>query len=290
MLFWLSILLTGSALTLLVYLLALPASGSGQPAARSLPVGLRLVWPWIIVVSVPSQRLASWSQRERMARRLQHAGLAHDLQVPQLAALHYCSAAVGAAVSVVLMSVADVSMPLVVLSGLAGALSGYGLPSLWLGTLAARRQDDMRRELPFMLDITTLCVQAGLNLHGALVQAVQYGPAGALRAELQRALGDMRAGMPRLQALDTMAERTALAEVRSLVLALRQADELGMSLAPLLKSQSLQRQAERFQRAEKRALEAPVKMLLPMIVCIFPCTFLIIGFPVFSRFMNLGIL
>src|SRR3546814_7512425 len=105
----------------------------------------------------------------------------------------------------------------------------------------------------------------GLNFQGALQQSALHGPEGPLRAELRHALADMRAGVPRLKALDELAERSGLAAVRSLVSALVQADQLGMSLGPLLRSQSEQRRAERFLRAEKQALEAPVKMLFPLV-------------------------
>ncbi|MFW7342791.1 type II secretion system F family protein [Pollutimonas sp. H1-120] len=166
------------------------------------------------------------------------------------------------------------------LMGLIAGAACMWWPLRWLFDLGRRRQGQMLRELPFLLDMATLCVEAGLNLQGALQQAAQHGPEGPLRSELRHALADMRAGLPRLQALDELAERTGLAAVRSLVTALTQADQLGMSLGPLLRSQSEQRRAERFLRAEKLALEAPVKMLFPMVFCIFPCTFLIIGFPI----------
>lgn len=159
-------------------------------------------------------------------------------------------------------------------------------PRRWLRDQGVRRQAHMLREFPFLLDMTTLCVEAGLNLQGALQQAALHGPDGPLRAELRHALADMRAGMPRIQALNDLANRSGLAAVRSLVTALTQADQLGMSLGPLLRAQSEQRRAERFLRAEKLALEAPVKMLFPMVFCIFPCTFLVIGFPIAIKLMG----
>lgn len=285
---WLSVVLAGITLALVVSVLAWPAALSGPVPNTSLSPALRLLWPWVRVLAKPCERLASWSHRERLKRRLHLAGLSHVLQVAELAALQWCSALFCALFAGMIAQMLDATLFLTGTLCLAGAVCGYAFPGLWLNGLKAKRQAQMLRELPFMLDMTTLCVQAGLNLHGALLQAVQYGPEGPLRQELQRAMGDIRAGMPRLQALDAMADRTSLAQVQSLVLALRQADQLGMSLAPLLKSQSAQRQAERFQRAEKLALQAPVKMLFPMVVCIFPCTFLVIGFPVLYRFTQVS--
>lgn len=163
---------------------------------------------------------------------------------------------------------------------LAAAGLGACLPRHALRVRARTRSRRMAKELPFLLDMATLCVEAGLNLQGALQQAVEYGPPGPLRDELQWALGDMRAGMARLEALHAWAARTDLHGVRILVTALAQAENLGMSLAPILRVQAEQRRAERFQQAERLAMRAPVKMLLPLLTCIFPCTFVVLGFPI----------
>ncbi len=159
------------------------------------------------------------------------------------------------------------------------------LPHHHIVGLGKRRQQAMLRELPFLLDMTTLCVEAGLNLQGALQQAVRYGPEGPLRDELHQALNDMRAGRARIEALTLMAKRTGLEALSSLVAALAQADQTGASVGPVLRAQAGQRRSERFLRAEEQALKAPVKMLFPMVSCIFPCTFLIIGFPVVSNML-----
>src|SRR5699024_6199616 len=96
----------------------------------------------------------------------------------------------------------------------------------------------------------------------------------------------IRAGVTRSEALHQWAQRTSLPAVSQLVSTLGQADQLGMSLGPLLRAQSEQRRTERFQRAEKLALEAPVKMLFPLVCCIFPCTFLIIAFPIAVKLLE----
>lgn len=151
-----------------------------------------------------------------------------------------------------------------------------------------RRRTQMLREFPFMLDLMTLCVEAGLSLHGALVQVAKHAPEGPLRESLRQALSVMRTGMTRSRALHQWADHCGVPAVRGLVLSLEQADQLGMSLGPLLRAQAAEQRSERFLRAEKLALEAPVKMLFPMVVCIFPCTFLIIGFPVAIKLFDAG--
>jgi len=177
------------------------------------------------------------------------------------------------------------------LSASAAAIFAAFAAAIWLPLrklkgMARRRQSLILRDLPFMLDMITLCVEAGQNLHGALQQAARHGPAGPLRNELLLALADMRAGVPRAQAMEGLAYRTGVAALASLVALLVQAEKMGMSLGPLLRMKAGQCRTERFLRAEKLALQAPVKMLFPLVSCLFPCTFLVIAFPIGYRLFN----
>jgi tight adherence protein C len=146
------------------------------------------------------------------------------------------------------------------------------------------------KALPLYLDIVTLCVEAGLNLTSALTQAVQKGPANPFKAELNRVLRDIRTGRPRADAFRGLAERLQMPAVSSVVSAMITADRQGSALGPILRAQSEQRRNERFQRAEKLAMEAPVKMLFPLIAFIFPCTFAVIGFPIAMKFLQEGLI
>ncbi|MCW8177864.1 type II secretion system F family protein, partial [Verminephrobacter aporrectodeae] len=118
-----------------------------------------------------------------------------------------------------------------------------------------------------------LCVEAGLNMQGAITQAVAKGPPSLVREEFQRVLRDLRAGKGRAEALRDMGERLNEPSVTNFIMAVIQAERMGMSLGPVLRAQADQRRSERFLRAEKLAMEAPVKMLFPLIAFIFPCTF-----------------
>lgn len=248
---------------------------------------LAWLWPWVGALAASCGWLASWRMRRRFGLRAHRAGQGAPCDAEHWLALRAMSGilpgigllAIGLALGLGWAG----SLGLAVLAGLAGA----SLPDAWLERLGRRRRAQMARELPFMLDLMTLCVEAGLGLHAALAQVADHAPRGALRESLAEALAAMRAGMPREQALAQWAQVCAVPGVRSLVLALAQASELGMSLAPILRAQAAQQRSERFLRAEKLALEAPVKMLFPMVLCIFPCTFLVIGFPVAMKFMEL---
>lgn len=170
-----------------------------------------------------------------------------------------------------------------------GFLLGYIYPSIWLKDLLAKRKKEVMKALPFYLDIITLCVEAGLNLQGAINQAVSKGPKGVIRDEFQKVLRDIRAGTTRADSLRKMSERMREPSVNNLVSAIIQAESMGMNLGPVLRAQADQRRTDRFLKAEKLALEAPVKMLLPLIAFIFPCTFIVLFFPIVMKFMESGL-
>lgn len=171
---------------------------------------------------------------------------------------------------------------------LIGVGMGYLYAHSWFRDRVVARKNDLLKTLPFFLDIIVLCVEAGLNLTGAFQQAVQKGPPGTLRDEMTRLLRDMRAGKPRIDALRQFGERLNEPSITNLVSALIQGEQMGMNLGPILRAQAEQRRTERFVRAEKAAMEAPVKMLFPLIAFIFPCTFLVLGFPILMKFMQMG--
>ena len=288
MFFWISCIAAGLSLCLVVWVFTRPViAQEADIVSASHGAAFRLAWPWILAVSRLCGPFISWPTRELLRRRIQVAGLAFSWKPEYVVALQclvfFLAVLTGSACLSVFFNISVLHS---VLLAMTTGLVLMWWPRLWLRDMGLRRQAVMLREFPFLLDMTTLCVEAGLNLQGALQQAAHHGPEGPLRGELRHALADMRAGMPRLQALDDLAGRTGLAAVRSFVTALSQADQLGMSLGPLLRSQSEQRRAERFLRAEKLALEAPVKMLFPMVLCIFPCTFLVIGFPIVIKIMG----
>ena len=135
-----------------------------------------------------------------------------------------------------------------------------------------------------------MCVEGGLNLQGALGQAMEKAPPGPLRNEFAIVLRDLRSGLPRAEALRRMADRLDIPEITSFVSSIIQAEKMGASLATVLRVQSEQRRDERFQRAEKMAMEAPVKLVAPLIMFIFPVTFIVLGFPIVIKFMGEGML
>jgi tight adherence protein C len=170
-----------------------------------------------------------------------------------------------------------------------GGVFGFFWPELWISDMAKARNLKILKRLPFFLDIVTMAVEAGMNLSSALQKSVEKMPAGPLQAEINRLLREIRAGKPRADGLRDMAARLNFPAMSSLVSAMVQGELMGSSIGPILRAQAEQRRTERFQRAEKLALEAPVKMLGPLIMCIFPCTFIVIGFPIVTQLMKSGL-
>jgi tight adherence protein C len=243
-------------------------------------------WLWRVMV-VLSAPLAVWlgprlslSLRERIQRELRVAEMDDGLLPQQFLAI-------------------ALSLPLVVGLGALFALGAIAtallaasivalLPWWWLKEAAARQRLEVLRELPTYLDMLTLSLEAGGALSVALKISTERAPETLLKRAFMRVQGDLRAGRSRVEALKALAERLDSPAVTALVAALIQADSSGGSLADVLRAQSEQRLDERFARAEKAAMEAPVKMLGPLVLCIFPCTFIVLAAPIVLRFVDLS--
>ena len=162
----------------------------------------------------------------------------------------------------------------------------YVQPLVWLRGTLKRRHLSIQKSLPFVLDILTLSVEAGMDFIGALQRNCQSRWMDPLTEELLRMTKEIQIGSSRKEALRNMAERVKQPDLKSVSFALIQADELGVSIGSILRIQSEQLRSRRFDRAEKLAAEAPVKMLGPLMLCIFPAVFIILMGPVLSQAMK----
>jgi tight adherence protein C len=259
------------------------------------PLGFRLLWWPIEWCSHPLARIVSHAPDAPLPTRLRKAGLEFSLSAPQFVAGRLLCALALAGTALALLKLlgrgpaGDFSSERYWQVGVIGALFGWGYCAIWLKDRIAARKRELQKSLPFVLDLITLCVEAGLNLQGAFNQAVEKGPHGILREEIQRVLRDVRSGKARAEALRGMSERLQEPSVTNFITVMVQAERVGMSLGPALRAQADQRRSERFLRAEKLAMEAPVKLLFPLIAFIFPCTFIVLFFPIAVQFMSMGL-
>jgi tight adherence protein C len=247
------------------------------------PFLLRLIWsPTQFAAHYLGPRL-SVEYRESTMRKLRKAELDFAVSPQQWFA--------GKLVYVVLLSLfLALFAAMVDLSwitwGLSGAAFGFFYPDLWLRDEIKRKETSILKELPTYLDVLTLAVEGGCSLTVAINIATEKAADSPLRRSFQRLLREVRSGKSRADSLKSMEERVDMPAVTSLTSALFQAEKTGASLGNVLRAQATQRTNERFSRAEKLAMEAPVKMLGPLILCIFPCTFIVIGFPIVIKVMQ----
>ena len=176
--------------------------------------------------------------------------------------------------------------PMFPLLCMVGCLLAYFYPILWLRSAVKKRQNQILRAMPFVLDLLTLSVEAGLDFMTAMQRSTERPVIDPLSEELLRVVREIQIGAPRRKALRAMSDRISLSDMRSLVNALVQADELGVSIGSILRIQSDQIRLRRFERAEKLANEAPVKLLAPLMIFIFPSVFLILLGPVIFRLVQ----
>jgi len=157
------------------------------------------------------------------------------------------------------------------------------IPEIWLRGAVKARHLSIQRALPFVLDVLTLSVEAGMDFISALQRNCKARRLDPLNEELLRMTKEIQVGLSRKEALRNMSDRVRQSDLKSVAYALIQADELGVSIGAILRIQSEQLRSRRFDRAEKLAAEAPVKMLGPLMLCIFPAVFLILLGPVLSQ-------
>ena len=160
------------------------------------------------------------------------------------------------------------------------------IPDIWLRRAVKRRHLSIQKSLPFVLDLLTLSVEAGMDFISALQRNCKLRRLDPLNEELLRMTKEIQVGSSRKEALRDMAERVRQGDLKSVAFALIQADELGVSIGAILRIQAEQLRSRRFDRAEKLASEAPVKMLGPLLLCIFPAVFIILLGPVVGQAMK----
>lgn len=185
---------------------------------------------------------------------------------------------------------AAAALPVLMLAGTLGwgalaaaavvAALGYAVAPQFLVSLRARVEREVLDDLPLHLDLMALAMESGCSLPAALAIAAEHGPAGPLRRAIEGVLLDVHGGTEPLDALRALDQRIGLRPFNTLVTSLRSAERLGLPLAAVLRERATQSAANRFARAERLARAAPLKLWATLVLCIAPCTLVVLAFPV----------
>ena len=259
--------------------------------AAWLTVGvLRPVLTWVGRLLLP---FITWNQRHTLKQLLLRSA-STDLNVAQIFAARVLLSSLAlivywSYVEVSATPVREMRAEFLVNSLLSVCLATvfWWLPIVWLRRHYQQRLIAIERSLPFFLDMVGLGLGSGQNLQASLQLACDHLRDGALKTEWLQTLGDIRTGVGRSEALRQMSLRLELSALRQLLSALIQAEVLGQGMAQIVEVYGAQQRAHRLMMAEKLALEAQVKMLFPLALFIFPCTFLVLGFPVVVQLFDL---
>ncbi len=241
----------------------------------------RVVGPVMTWLAGAMLRLNAKQNIEALSMLLMSAGMRNTSPQTFLAAKGI-SAGGGILLGIVVGAFSSV-LGVFVFASIFGAI-GYIAPAIVVSQKAKRRQSAIVRQLPDSLDLLSVSVEAGLGFDGAIAKLTQYMD-GPLSEEFELALGEMRIGESRSDALKKLALRAGTPEVSSFVRAIVQADQLGTSLGRILRVQATDTRNKRQAIAEERAMKAPIKMLFPTVAFIFPAMFIVILGP---ALLNLG--
>lgn len=251
----------------------------GRREERSIPLLYRALLPFAGNFDTLVSRAYFANQIEAADRMLVSAGFEGLLSGRELIALKFLVPLVFGPLFL-LFAVLLGTTPIFFVFGLA---LGYVQPLMWLRGERKKRHLSIQKSIPFVLDILTLSVEAGMDFISALQRNCASRRLDPLNEELLRMTKEIQVGLSRREALRNMAERVGQPDLKAVAFALIQADELGVSIGSILRIQSEQLRSRRFDRAEKLAAEAPVKMLGPLMLCIFPAVFIILLGPVLSQ-------
>ncbi len=236
----------------------------------------RTVRPLAGRLSAMVARFTSSSFTVRTEKNLAMAGNPGDLRVPDWLSVKAICAVVFAILFFLLFLFAmNTGLPVAIALGAVGVAFGYVAPEFWLGRRVRARQKAILLQIPDALDLLTISVRAGLGFDAALAKVVEKME-GPLVDEFKRALAEVRVGKARRDALRDVVPRTEVPALTNFIGAIIQAEQLGVSISKVLQVQSEQLRIERRQRAEEMAAKAPIKMLFPLVGCIFPSLFIVI--------------
>ena len=245
----------------------------------SQPFSERVIIPFIRRVGELSARFTPQKAIQDTARRLELAGNPWPIDAATFLAIRFILAVVLGGFLIAVIAISPPSNPSDNFMYIGGAtFAGFFLPHLMLTSRITRRQTEIRKAMPDALDLLTICVEAGLGFDAALSKVSEKWE-NELSLAFARTIREVQLGKVRREALKDMSERLGIPEITSFVAAIIQSEQLGVSMAKVLRIQSDQMRLKRRQRAEEEAHKAPIKMIIPMALLIFPSIMIIILTP-----------
>ncbi|WP_214658644.1 type II secretion system F family protein [Candidatus Formimonas warabiya] len=238
----------------------------------------RVIRPILKWVSLITSRFTPVKKRVDLEKKLLLAGRPMGLTSYEFISLYYAMAVLFGLISCSLAFAARLNILTQMVCGLWGLFLGYFMVELYLRMKTRSRQEQISKQIPDVLDLLTVSVEAGLGFDSALSRVVQKVK-GPISAEFSTALQEIKMGKQRKDALKDLGSRTGVEELNAFISAVIQADQLGVSIGNVLRVQSAQQRNARRQRIEEKAMKAPIKMLLPMVFFIFPTIFIVILAP-----------
>lgn len=250
----------------------------------------RVVYPLLRQFGEMAARFTPQNALQDITQKLERSGKAGWIDASMFLSLRFVAAFVFSVVAFFLFTFSTVKQPLpsAILYSLIAMVIGFFFPQLWLNEQIKKRQQEVQKALPDALDLLTICVEAGLGFDAAMSNVAQKWD-NELSLAFARAIREVQLGKVRRDALRDMADRIDLSDLTSFVAAVVQSEQLGVSMAKILRIQADQMRMRRRQLAEEKAHQAPVKMLLPMVGFIFPSIFIVLMTPAVLRIMKVQV-
>lgn len=251
----------------------------------SRPFSERVLKPLLAMVSQFLARILPAKNRDKLQQLLQFAGNPGNLQAHEFQALQFAVIVLLASGGWGLAWGSHKGLITQLLFTLLGGITGVLMGKFYLTSTIRKRQTQIQKELPDVLDLLTVSVDAGLGFDAALTRVVEKDT-GELSEELRKTLKEIQMGKSRRQALKDLGERTGVEDLLTFVGSMIQADQLGVSISKVIRTQAEQIRLKRRQRIEEKAMKAPVKMLIPLVLFIFPTIFIVLLGPAMLTIMK----
>lgn len=249
-------------------------AGGARDEELAKPLAQRTVGPAVLKLSNFLRRFTPVGYLEKKQHQLVLAGSPNNLDAPAFIVIKLLTTVAGLFAAFFIQDFGGDAVQRTVLFVLPIVLGFFG-PDAWLKRKIEERRQTMLRALPDILDLLVISVEAGLGFDSALSRVVATVP-GPLSEEFFRMLQETRVGVSRREAMRHLMERTDLDELRSFILAMIQAEAFGVTIARVLRVQADEMRVKRRQRAQEKAFAAPVKLVFPLVFCIFPALFIVL--------------